>query len=141
MTTTITPLSAPPSREEPNTFRTRTDTLLSELPVMVTEINVVTGEINASATAAAASQASASLSKTTAQAAETAAIATSGATVYGPAIVYDFPDTVICTDGQTYRCIGSNVTGDNPIGSVTGNWVQVVGKLDVFSFEALFIGA
>jgi len=134
MTTTITPLSTPPSREEPNTFRPRTDTLLSELPVMVTEINVVSGEINALAVSAAESEAAAISAKN-------AAIAISGATVYSGVATYDYPDdAVIGSDGNTYRCMGVGVTGDDPVGSITGNWHAITPvTVDFLSFENLFL--
>jgi len=133
MTTTITPLSTPPSREEPNTFRARTDTLLSELPVMVTEINVVTGEINALAVSAAESE-SAAIS------AKNAAIAISGATPYSGVASYDYPDAVISADGNTYVCLGAGVSGDNPVGSITGSWHAITPVApDFLSFDNLFL--
>jgi len=133
MTTTITPLSTPPSREEPNTFRTRTDTLLSELPVMVTEINVVVGEINADAVSAAASE-------TEAISAKNAAIAISGATPYVPGSTCNYPDARIGSDGNTYVCLGVGVTGDDPVGSITGNWHAITPvTVDFLSFENLFL--
>jgi len=133
MTTTITPLSTPPSREEPNTFRTRTDTLLSELPVMVTEINIVAGEINALAVSAAASEAAAISAKT-------AAIAISGATPYSGVATYSYPTPVIGSDGNTYACLGAGVTGDDPVGSITGNWHAITPvSPDFLSFENLFL--
>lgn len=35
------------------------------------------------------------------------------------------PSFVYGSDGITYVCIGENVTGDNPVGSVTGNWQRI----------------
>lgn len=50
---------------------------------------------------------------------------------------YNFPDVVAYTDGQTYRCIGQNVLGENPDTSL--NWVRIAGIIDNF-FELDFEG-
>jgi hypothetical protein len=38
---------------------------------------------------------------------------------------YDYPDTVLGTDGITYRCIGTGVVGEDPVGSVSGDWAAL----------------
>ena len=40
-------------------------------------------------------------------------------------VVYDYPDLVAGSDGYTYRCIGTNILDDDPVGSVTGAWVNL----------------
>jgi hypothetical protein len=68
-------------------------------------------------------------SEDSAQTAEDAVVlaaAASGTTIYSNATTYNFPDTVIGENGAVYRCMGTNVLGDNPVGSVTGNWVLLV---------------
>lgn len=57
-------------------------------------------------------------------------IALADARNYDPASIYNVtgytrPSFVYGSDGITYVCIGSNVTGDNPVGSITGVWVAV----------------
>lgn len=42
---------------------------------------------------------------------------------YSPTETYNFPDVVAYTDGATYRCIGQNVTGENP--DTSTNWVKI----------------
>lgn len=38
---------------------------------------------------------------------------------------YSFPDVVAYTDGETYRCIGENITGETP--DTSPNWVRIAG--------------
>ena len=71
----ITPLSTPPSRDDPTNFKTRADTFLSELPTFATEANALAVTVNASEVAAAASASSASASATSASSASTIALA------------------------------------------------------------------
>lgn len=44
---------------------------------------------------------------------------------YSPDQVYNFPDVVAYTDGETYRCVGQNVQGENP--DTSPNWVRIAG--------------
>lgn len=53
------------------------------------------------------------------------AAASFSATEYSGSATYDFPDTVIGSDGNTYRCLDTGVTGDNPVGSGTGDWLRI----------------
>ncbi len=46
-------------------------------------------------------------------------------TVYDNTATYTLPDTVVGSDGVTYRCLGTNISGDNPVGSATGNWTRL----------------
>lgn len=61
--------------------------------------------------------------KDTCEAARDIVTAAVNATEYDNSATYNFPDIVITTNGQAHRCIGSSVVGDNPVGSVTGNWL------------------
>lgn len=60
-------------------------------------------------------------------AAVVSASSTAGAALWLVGTTYNSPDAVIGSDGQTYRCIGTSVLADNPVGSVTGDWVQITG--------------
>lgn len=44
---------------------------------------------------------------------------------YNSEKTYNFPDVVAYTDGETYRCVGQNVTGENP--DTSPNWVRIAG--------------
>lgn len=44
---------------------------------------------------------------------------------YDSSKTYNFPDVVAYTDGETYRCIGKNVQGENP--DTSPNWVRIAG--------------
>lgn len=39
--------------------------------------------------------------------------------------VYNYPDVVAYIDGETYRCVGQNVQGENP--DISPNWVRIAG--------------
>lgn len=49
---------------------------------------------------------------------------------YSPDKTYNFPDVVAYTDGETYRCVGQNVQGENP--DTSHNWVRITGIKDGF---------
>lgn len=49
---------------------------------------------------------------------------------YDPEKTYSFPDLAVYTDGQTYRCIGENIIGENP--DTSNNWVRIAGIMDGF---------
>ena len=49
---------------------------------------------------------------------------------YDPEKEYNFPDVVAYVDGQTYRCVGENVIGENP--DTSNNWVRIAGIVDGF---------
>ena len=49
---------------------------------------------------------------------------------YDPKKTYNFPDVVAYTDGETYRCIGNDVIGENP--DTSDNWIRIAGIVDDF---------
>lgn len=51
------------------------------------------------------------------------------------------PDFVYGSDGITYVCIGANVAGDNPVGSVAGNWAALTALANTGSGDGVPIGA
>ncbi|HBT83706.1 MAG TPA: hypothetical protein DEB35_10030 [Desulfuromonas sp.] len=58
-------------------------------------------------------------------------IALADAQNYDPATTYNQagytkPSFVYGSDGATYVCIGENVIGDDPVGSLTGDWVRAI---------------
>jgi hypothetical protein len=65
-----------------------------------------------------------------------------GAQYYNPDTVYNptgrtAPSFVYGSDGATYVCVGENVQGDDPVGSVTGNWVKVLQEVIDAAVQAL----
>ena len=54
------------------------------------------------------------------------AAAASDATVYDENTTYNYPDTVIGSDGRVYRCLGNGVLGDDPVTSTSDNWILVI---------------
>jgi hypothetical protein len=99
-------------------FTSSVNNFLSEIPdfasghdTWATQVNAIASEINANAELCAG------------YAAETQAA--QGATKYDPDTTYNFPDTVLCTDGHIYRCLINSTAGINPIGNTTGHWQQI----------------
>lgn len=56
---------------------------------------------------------------------------------YNNGTTYNFPNIVVCTDGYTYRCLGTSVVGDNPVTSTSGNWI-VLNKNGNFIYDYNF---
>jgi len=128
-----TPLPTPASRKRPDTYSDERDAFDAALPVFQEEMNDL-GTVTSAAAASAAAAEAAAIS------AKNAAIAISGATVYSGVASYDYPDAVIGSDGNTYRCLGAGVSGDDPVGSITGNWHAITPVApDFLSFDNLFL--
>jgi len=43
---------------------------------------------------------------------------------YNPATTYNFPNAVACADGYPRYCVGTEVSGDDPVVNANGNWVN-----------------
>jgi len=83
--------------------------------------NVAVSESNAAASQQAAANSAIEAAQSAAEA-EVSAQAVSPS-AYDSATTYNFPDVVAYTDGYTYRCIGTNVTGEDP--STSSNWARI----------------
>lgn len=92
-------------------FLTWLDGLGDELVISIPQMNTDIAQANTDAT--------------TASAASATATAAANATAYSGSATYNYPDTVIGSDGHAYRCIDTGVSGDNPVGSETGDWQQI----------------
>ena len=143
MVQTVTDLPTPPTRTDPTNFDTRADALMTALPQFVTEINVLGGDVETAHEACLLADLSA---------AGYAAQASSSAnfTEYSAVATYDYPDTVSTTTGDTYRCIGTSVTGVNPVtdGGTnwklltfpgSGLWITKTGAYSIAPFERVFV--
>ena len=102
--TPITELPTPPTKASPANFATLADIFLAALPNLATEINTALVEMN----------------NVTSGLDQTEPIV-----AYSASTTYDYPDVCAGSDGHTYRCIGTSVLADNPVGSVTGDWVAL----------------
>ncbi|WP_029689422.1 hypothetical protein [Thermoanaerobacter sp. A7A] len=67
----------------------------------------------------------AELYKTQAEKARDLAAINANATVYDPNTTYNYPDAVIGSDGDIYRCMGTDVVGDDPTISDSNNWKKI----------------
>ena len=59
------------------------------------------------------------------------ASATANIVPYSDSDTYNYPDVVVGSDGHSYRCLGTNVQGDDPVSSTTGNWKRITAELPV----------
>jgi hypothetical protein len=101
---TIDSLPEPPTKADPVNFAARADTFLGALPDFADTTNAAITEMN---------KIGAGLDQQTPIAA------------YDDETTYNFPTVAAGSDGYSYRCLGTNVLGDDPVGSVTGNWVEI----------------
>ena len=120
--------SAPPApqRSDPNTFADKADAFVAWLESLDDELNQWADECNSTATQVNQDANTAYTSANLAKAYRDEAAAASDATVYDENTTYNYPDTVIGSDGQVYRCLGNDVLGDDPVTSTTGNWVLAI---------------
>jgi len=128
ITQTISEFSVIPNRDEdtPIEFSNNVDTFLSEINTHVDQVNTWSGQANSVASEVNANAADAKTYRDEAQASQ-------NATAYNDATTYNFPDTVIGSNGHAYRCIVDGTQGDNPVGSSTGHWAQItVGSTEIF---------
>ena len=111
----------------------------SEEAAAQSEANAKVSEDNAKASelAAKASEDNAKASETAAdtyqeQASAYAATAFgASAPTWSNTATYNYPDVVAYTDGKTYRCVGTNVTGTDVPGS-SNQWVAITLDMDDF---------
>ena len=103
----ITELSTPPSKTDPTNFAQRADTFLGELPTLATETNAAIVELN----------------KITSGLDQTEPIA-----AWSSGTTYNFPDVVAGSDGQTYRCIDTEVLNFNPTTDDGTKWLRLTNK-------------
>jgi hypothetical protein len=107
----------PNRRQSQAVFDAAFQGFIDALPVMVAGMNQLASELNALA----------------------------AVTIYNAGTTYNLtgytkPSTVYASDGTTYRCVGNNVVGDNPVGSVTGNWVAIILRTqDLINFAQMDI--
>jgi hypothetical protein len=102
--TPITEIPDPPTKSDPVNFADRADTFLASLPDLVTDLNSMISELN-------------TIGAGLYQATPIAA--------YNAGTTYSFPTVVAGSDGNSYRCMGTGIIGENPVGSVTGNWYKI----------------
>lgn len=108
---------------------------------LVPDLNATIAATNIATAAVTASEAEALASEQAAAASAAASAATAVAAPYSGSTTYNAPTAVTGSDGHTYRCVGTNVLGDNPVGSVTGNWVPLtIGEKYVDNEAALGTG-
>ena len=139
----LTPCPEPvPTRANPTSFDPNADEMMTWFPTMSTEYNVGAGQIETANEACL----QASL---TSQSYANQASSSANFTEYSAVATYNFPDTVATTTGDVYRCIGSGVTGVNPVtdGGTnwkllsfpgSGLWITKTGNYSISPFERVF---
>lgn len=89
-----------------------------------------------SADAALAAKASAQHSAEAAEAAREAVMSASFVPPWDASAVYGYPDMVCCVDGNTYRCIGTDVSGEYPPESDMWVRVTVIQQAGTYDMES-----
>jgi len=110
-----------PSKSDPQNFAERADIMVSEFPQVIDDFNTSVAMANL-------------FFGGMDQASPIAAWADDPES-------YDYPTVVAGTDGNSYRCVGTDVVGDNPVGSVTGNWYPITSRGDTTTIRAADFGA
>lgn len=106
-------------------------------------VQAIADDAQQSADDAAVSAADAALSAIDAEeSAQKAEEAADAPTDYDNGVTYNYPDRVIASNFATYRCIGTNVVGDDPVTSSTGDWnletwIPAVAEVKTTSFTAV----
>jgi len=103
-----------PMKTDPVNFASRADTMVSEFVTVIDSQNDAITEMN---------KITSGLDSTTPTAA------------YAGATTYNFPDVVAGSDGDNYRCMSTGIVGEDPVGSVTGNWAKIT-ALGIDSLKA-----
>ena len=134
ITQVITPLPEAPSRADPASFATKSDTMVAALPPFVTQVNTVISEMNVVSgeiiAAAASVDTNTDLCVSSAAAANTsAAQAALAAPAWSAGTSYSFPMLVVGSDAHTYRCTGTSVVGADPTTN-GGLWTRITGPSD-----------
>jgi len=102
---TITQFTTPvPVKSDPVNFPSRADVMVSEFVTVITSQNAAIVEMN---------KIGAGLDQAT------------PISAYNAGTTYNFPTVVAGSDGNSYRCMGTGIVGENPVGSVTGNWYKL----------------
>ena len=124
ITQTVTQFGPRPTRAAPIDFIARGEALLGALDDLVSEFNTWASQANALSGKVSGF---AQVCQTARAAAATAlqTLAASGLTVYAAGSTYSSPALVLGSDGVVYRCLGSGILGDDPVGSVSGNWLGI----------------
>jgi len=129
-----TPLpDAPVRNSNASEFISKANTFLGALPDFGTEINTVSTFVNdkvieAESLKDQASDSADNSAESASQSASSAVLsaASASATVYDPAATYNFPDAVVCTNGGTYRCMGTDISGIDPVTASSADWLPLM---------------
>jgi len=129
----ISNLPTPPSRSDsPSDFSDKADSFLGALPQLQTELNTYADEanstqtaVNTSASNAATSEQNAAQSASDAEAFSDAAAAIVNAAAFEATTTYNINDAAIGSDGNTYRSLTDNNTGNDPVADDGSNWLQL----------------
>lgn len=129
ITQTISPLSTPPSTNDPATFDTRADTFLGELPDLATEINTWAGQANTVA-------GEVNQNRIDAQAASTAAISATNAAAWVSGQTYQAGATVYSPiNALSYRA--NTTTSGTTDPSASADWTVISGNVSTTGTQTL----
>jgi len=120
----------PPQRSDPATFSTKADAFVAWLVQFASDLSVWIEQANSTEQNVKTLEENTKTFRDQVEALRDEALVALNAAIYDQDATYNYPDTVIGEDGHTYRCLGTNVTGDNPVGSTTGNWKRITAEFE-----------
>ncbi len=122
ITQQITEISDGPDKADQGTFNVKAKQLFADLKVMTQEFAVFIPQTNATAQQVNTDAGTATTAAAESAAAAQTATAAANAVAYSPATTYSAPDVAIGSDGHTYRCVGTDVVGVDPVVNTGSAW-------------------
>ena len=130
ITKKLTTPPEPPQRSDPETFADRADAFVSWIVQFRSDLEVWAFQANTTESNINSLESKTETYKNQTEQFRNEAFALYNAGLYDPNKSYSYPDCVIGSDGHIYRCLGTNVQGDDPVTSTTGNWTRVTANAD-----------
>jgi len=128
ITKQITQPPEAPQRSDPSTFADRADNFVKWLQQFGNDLVEWTDQLNQTQNEINEAEDTVKEYRDQTEAFRDEASAVSGIEPYDNSKTYNYPNCVVGSDGHTYRCLGTNVSGDNPVGSTTGNWKRITAE-------------
>ena len=129
ITQTLTTPPEAPQRSDPSTFADRADAFVSWIAQFRNDLENWTDQANDTEQNINNLEEQTKTYRDQTEAFRDEASATANAVPYNNSDTYSYPDVVVGSDGHSYRCLGTNVQGDDPVSSTTGNWKRITAEL------------
>jgi len=130
ITKKITQPPEAPQRSDPSTFADRADNFVKWLETFASDLNTWASQCNSTASTINTKATECKTYRDQTKNFRDEAFALYNVSPYDPEKSYSYPDCVVGSDGHIYRCLGTNIVGDDPVTSSTGNWVRITANVD-----------